>query len=295
MRTEFIQVPKGHAKAGFALITSEADLRSQVWQWRSSGETIALVPTMGALHVGHISLITEAKQHASKVVATIYVNETQFAEGEDLDTYPRDHARDCEMLRAAGCDLVYMPERMYEPHHSTTVNVGGPALGLETDHRAHFFAGVALIVTKLLNRVQPDIAIFGEKDYQQLLTIRRLVADLDIPVRILAAPIMREPDGLAMSSRNRYFDDAGRKIAGQLNVIMQSCAKEIAKGADIKTVTGKAQANIIKAGFDSVDYVAAADTNSLELLSEKLENRSARLLIAAHCKGVRLIDNCEIG
>ena len=179
-------------------------------------------------------------------------------------------------------------------HHSTTINVGGPALGLETDHRAHFFDGVALIVTKLLNRVQPDVAVFGEKDYQQLLTIRRLTADLDIPVRILAAPILREDDGLAMSSRNRYFDDAGRKIAGKLNIIMRRCAEQIADGADIEIATAKAAADIVKAGFDSVDYVAAADTNSLELLSGKIGNKSARLLIAAHCKGVRLIDNCAI-
>lgn len=275
-------------------IKSETELRSQIWEWRGSGETIALVPTMGALHAGHISLITKAKQHASKVVASIYVNETQFAEGEDLDTYPRDHERDCEMLRAAGCDLVYIPEKMYRPHHSTTVSVGGPALGLETDHRSHFFDGVALIVTKLLNRVQPDVAVFGEKDYQQLLTIRRLTSDLDIPVRILAAPIMREEDGLAMSSRNRYFDVEGRKIAGQLNIVMRQCAKEIANGADIKTTTEKAAANFIKAGFASVDYVAVADTNSLELLSGKLGTHPARLLIAAHCKGVRLIDNCAV-
>ena len=275
------------------IIKSETELRSQIWEWRGSGETIAFVPTMGALHAGHISLIAKAKTHASKVVASIYVNETQFAEGEDLDTYPRDHARDCEMLRGAGCDLVYIPEKMYGQHHSTTVSVGGPALGLETDHRSHFFDGVALIVTKLLNRVQPDVAIFGEKDYQQLLTIRRLSADLDIPVRILAAPIMREPDGLAMSSRNRYFDEEGRKIAGQLNVILRQCAKEITRGADIKTATEKATANIIKAGFSSVDYVAVVDINSLELLSGKLHD-PARLLIAAHCKDVRLIDNCAV-
>ena len=173
-------------------------------------------------------------------------------------------------------------------------------MGLETDHRAHFFDGVALIVTKLLNCVQPDVAIFGEKDYQQLLTIRRLTADLDMPVRILAAPILREDDGLAMSSRNRYFGAEGRKIAGKLNVIMRACAKDIAASADITKATNAAKAELLKAGFDSVDYVAIADTKSLELLSGKLGEKqgghsdtlSARLLIAAHCKGVRLLDNC---
>lgn len=276
------------------IVKDETELRLQIWEWRGSGETIALVPTMGALHAGHLSLIAKAKSHASKVVASIYVNETQFGEGEDLDIYPRDHERDCEMLKSAGCDLVYIPEKMYGPHHSTTVKVGGPALGLETDHRSHFLGGVALIVTKLLNRVQPDIAVFGEKDYQQLLTISRLTADLDIPVRIIAAPILRETDGLAMSSRNRYFDETGRQIAGQLNIIMCQCAKHIADGTDINTATIKAAKNIVKAGFDSVDYVAVAHSNSLELLSGKLGRRSAHLLVAVHCKGVRLIDNCRI-
>ncbi|PHS39762.1 MAG: pantoate--beta-alanine ligase [Robiginitomaculum sp.] len=276
------------------IITSETELRSQVKRWRVKGKTIALVPTMGALHAGHLSLIAKAKQHADKIVASIYVNETQFAEGEDLDTYPRDHANDCEMLRAAGCDLVYMPKKMYADNHATTINIAGPALGLESEARAHFFAGVALIVTKLFNRVQPDLAVFGEKDYQQLLTIRRLTADLDMPVRILAAPIIREADGLAMSSRNKYFGDEAREIAGRLNVIMQKCAKKISQGADIKISTDKACQQILDAGFEHVDYMAVADANSLALLTGHLTDTPARLLVAAHCQGVRLIDNCAL-
>ncbi len=281
MRTKFI-------------FTSNTDLRAQIWAWRRSGETTAFVPTMGALHPGHLSLIAKAKRHASKVVASIYVNETQFAKGEDLNTYPRNHEQDCKMLKQAGCDLVYLPKSMYGDHHSTTINVGGPALGLETAHRPHFFAGVALIVTKLFNCVQPDMAIFGEKDYQQLLTIRRMVSDLDMPIQILGAPIVRELDGLAMSSRNQYLDETGRMIAGQLNLILGACAKNIMDGTDIKTASQNAQHDIIKAGFDSVDYVAVADTKSLELLSKKRKGRPARLLIAAHCKGIRLIDNCAL-
>ena len=276
------------------IVSSEKDLRGQVWEWRGAGESIGFVPTMGALHDGHLSLIAKAKQHASKVVASIYVNPTQFAEGEDLGSYPRQEKRDADMLKAAGCDLVYTPGEMYAPHHATNVSVDGPALGLETDFRPHFFGGVALIVTKLLNRVQPDMAVFGEKDYQQFLTIRRLTADLDIPVRIIGAPIVRETDGLAMSSRNAYFDKEGRKIAGQLNVVMRACAKAIAGGADIETATSAAVQNLLKAGFEKVDYVALAHANSLELLSGKYKTEHARLLVAAHCKGVRLIDNCGV-
>ena len=275
-------------------VTSENELRKQIWSWRGFGETIGFVPTMGALHAGHVFLITIAKKHADKVVASIYVNETQFAQGEDLATYPRDHERDCEMLRGTGCDLVYIPEKMYGDDHRTTITVGGPALGLETDDRPHFFAGVALIVTKLLNQVQPDFAVFGEKDYQQLLTIRRLTADLDMPVRIIGAPILREADGLAMSSRNRYLDEAARQIAGRLNVIMYDCAQKITDGENIDTATKRAKAQILAAGFERVDYVAVADTNSLALLKGKLVGQPARLLVAAHCKTVRLIDNCPI-
>lgn len=278
------------------IVRSENQLRSQIWEWRGSGDRIAFVPTMGALHNGHLSLIRHAKKHADRIVASIFVNPTQFAEGEDLGTYPRQEKKDVALLKSVGCDLIYIPEpgSMYNPEHSTTINVGGAALGLETDHRPHFFAGVALIVTKLLNRVQPDIAVFGKKDYQQFLTIRRLTADLDIPVRIVGAPIIREPDGLAMSSRNSYFEKDARKIAGQLNVILRACAKSISGGADIEKATAAATDKILKAGFDSVDYVAAADRNDLSLLSGKLAGRKARLLVAATCAGVRLIDNCDI-
>ncbi len=281
--------------AGIALVTSETKLRKKIRRWREAGETIGFVPTMGALHAGHLSLIAKARTRARKIVASIYVNETQFGEGEDLDTYPRNQARDCEMLARAGCDLVYIPKKMYANTHATTIKISGPALGLESDTRAHFFAGVALIVTKLFNRVQPDIAVFGEKDYQQLLTIRRLTADLDMPVEIIGAPIVREPDGLAMSSRNQYFGDEARKIAGRLNVIMQECARKIAQGADIHAATGKARQRLLDAGFERVDYMAVADAVSLALLTGHLAGKPARLLVAAHCQGVRLIDNCPIG
>lgn len=277
------------------IVTTESALRKQVHAWRMAGKTIGFVPTMGALHAGHLSLITKAKKHADKIIASIYVNPTQFAEGEDLGSYPRTEKKDAGMLQAAGCDLVYIPKgSLYGEHHATSLHVGGAALGLETDYRPHFFGGVALIVTKLLNRVQPDVAVFGEKDYQQLLTIRRITSDLDIPVKIIGAPIMREKDGLAMSSRNQYFDEQGRKIAGQLNIIMRDCAKEIKKGGNIKHATDTAIDALLAAGFTSVDYVSVADAKTLKTLPHTLGQNKARLLIAATCKGVRLIDNCRV-
>jgi pantoate--beta-alanine ligase len=278
------------------IVRTERELRARIWEWRGSGERIGFVPTMGALHSGHLSLVKHAKKHADKIVASIFVNPTQFAEGEDLGTYPRQEKKDVALLKSVGCDLIYIPKpgSMYGPAHSTTINVGGAALGLETDHRPHFFGGVALIVTKLLNRVQPDIAVFGKKDYQQLLTIRKMTADLDMPVRILGAPIIREPDGLAMSSRNAYFDKKSRKIAGQLNIIMKACTASITDGTPVDEACNTAEQKLIKAGFDSVDYVAAADRADLSLLSGKLSGQKARLLIAATCAGVRIIDNCDI-
>lgn len=278
------------------IVRSETALRAHTHKWRLAGLKIGYVPTMGALHNGHLSLITHAKKRAEKIVASIYVNPTQFAEGEDLGTYPRQEKTDIGLLKSVGCDLIYIPkaDSMYDEDHSTRVNVGGAALGLETDYREHFFGGVALVVTKLLNRVQPDFAIFGKKDYQQLLMICRLTTDLDIPVKIIGAPIIREKDGLAMSSRNLYLDEKARAIAGQLNKIMQACAKEIKIGANVGTATAKAKRALLKAGFQSVDYVAAADPRNLSILRGQIKDRKGRLLIAATCAGVRLIDNCDI-
>lgn len=278
------------------IVTSEEDLRDHVSQWRNAGDKIGFVPTMGALHDGHLSLVSHAQKQTNKIIASIFVNPTQFAEGEDLGTYPRQEKEDIAKLKTVGCDLIYIPEpgSMYRAQHNTRIDVGGAALGLETDYRPHFFGGVALVVTKLLNRVQPDVAVFGEKDYQQLLTIRQLTQDLDMPIEIVGAPIIREPDGLAMSSRNAYLKGEARKIAGQLNLIMRACAKKIVEDEDIGLATEKAIEEILAAGFARVDYVAVADAENLSLLSGRLDGQDARLLIAATCHGVRLIDNCEI-
>ena len=285
------------------IVRTLRELRGQIWEWRGAGETIGFVPTMGALHSGHLSLITLSKTKTSKTVASIFVNPTQFAPGEDFESYPRTEDDDIAKLASAGCDLVYIPERdsMYNAHHATHIKVGGVADNLETDHRPTFFEGVALVVTKLLNRVAPDAAIFGEKDYQQLATIRRLVEDLDMPIEIIGAPIARDEHGLALSSRNKYFDAGGINTARMLSTLMFDCADKLARGEDIQTCVRDTVARLERAGFTGVDYVTVASVNSLTILHDGKIDHPARLLIAAHCPKngkdgdtVRLIDNCAI-
>lgn len=278
------------------IIRSERGIRGQVWEYRGLGETTAFVPTMGALHDGHMSLIRLAKKKADRVIASIYVNPTQFAPGEDFDAYPRTEKHDVALLKAEGADVVYIPKpsSMYDVHHATKIKVGGVAEGLETDHRPTFFDGVALVVTKLLNRVAPDYAIFGEKDYQQLATIRRLVEDLDMPIKIIGAKIARDEHGLALSSRNKYFDEEGLKIARRLNEIMRSCALQMSKGENVNLAMDRSKKALLAAGFSSVDYVEVRSPNSLTVLEGGILNGPARLLVAAHCRGVRLIDNFPV-
>ena len=278
------------------IVRTERTLRGRIWDWRGHGETIAFVPTMGALHEGHLTLVRLAKRKASKVVVSIVVNPTQFAPGEDYEAYPRTEKQDVAMLRSEGVDLVYIPKdgSMYNAHHATKITVGGVALGLETNHRPTFFDGVALVVTKLLNRVVPDIAIFGEKDYQQLATIRRLVEDLDMPIKIIGAPIARDEHGLALSSRNRYFDEDGLIVARRLNEIMRLCALKMQKGENVDLARDIATKALLTAGFSSVDYIEVRSPNSLTVLEGGILNSPARLLVAAYCKDVRLIDNCPV-
>ena len=271
-------------------------LRGRVWEWRGKGGTIAFVPTMGALHEGHLSLVRLARKKADKVIVSIFVNPTQFAPDEDFDSYPRTERTDLALLQSVGADMVYIPKRgsMYDEHHSTEIKVGGVAPGLETDHRPSFFDGVALVVAKLLNRVAPDIAIFGEKDYQQLATIRRLVIDLDMPVKIIGAKIARDEQGLALSSRNAYLDEQALRTARRLNEIMKLTAQLIAQGKPIQSQLRICADQLKAAGFSAVDYVSLADAQSLELIDSASLSQPARLLIAAHCHGVRLIDNCAV-
>lgn len=282
------------------IVRTERDLRNQVWSYRGSGDRIVFVPTMGALHEGHLTLVRLARDHGERVIVSIFVNPTQFAPGEDLDAYPRTEAEDCRLLKAEGVDLVYIPDpqSIYDVHHATEVKVGGVAKGLETDHRPTFFDGVALVVTKLFNRVQPDSAVFGEKDYQQLATIRRLVEDLDMPIKIIGAPIARDEHGLALSSRNAYFDADGLAIARQLNLIMKKCAADMREGRHVDEATDEAKRALLEAGFSSVDYVEVRSPNSLTVLEGGYLNGPARVLVAAHCpnqgQSVRLIDNFAV-
>ncbi len=275
--------------------TTEA-LRAQVRAWRREGLTVGLVPTMGALHEGHLSLVRLARQKADRCVASLFVNPAQFAPNEDFDAYPRDEARDSALLAEAGCDLLWAPgvEQVYPDGFSTSVTVAGVSSPLEGEKRPTHFQGVTTVVAKLLNQVQPDFAVFGEKDYQQLMVIRRMVRDLDLPVEIVAGPTVREPDGLALSSRNAYLDSAQRQTAGKLNVILQEAARALAKGARADAVEAEAVAMLGGLGFDPVDYVEVRDRETLARLGPGPIVPPARLLAAAWIGRTRLIDNFPV-
>ncbi|RVD68153.1 pantoate--beta-alanine ligase, partial [Mesorhizobium sp. M4A.F.Ca.ET.029.04.2.1] len=240
-------------------------LRAQIRDWRREGLGIAMVPTMGALHDGHISLVRMALEKAERCVVSIFVNPAQFAPTEDLDKYPRQLARDLERLAEAGAHLVFTPgvAEMYPAGFATRISVGGPSSGLESDFRPSFFDGVATVVAKLFLQAAPDYAIFGEKDYQQLCVVRQLCRDLDLPVAIVGAPTVRDADGLAMSSRNAYLDEKGLAVARQLNVVLRRTAAALAAGADEAGATAEARQALIEAGFQKVDYVAARESLTL--------------------------------
>lgn len=279
------------------IVRTVAALRAQVRKWRAQGESVGLTPTMGALHDGHLSLVRLAKTRADRAVATLFVNPTQFGPNEDLDAYPRDEARDAGMLEAAGCDLLFAPSvaEMYPPGFSTVVRVEGLTEVLCGANRPGHFDGVAQVVSKLLNQAQADVAIFGEKDWQQLAVIRRLTRDLDIPTEILGAPIIREADGLAMSSRNRYLTEAERAIAPELNRALVEAAARIAGGAFVAQALAEAERRVLDAGFERVDYVDARDAEMLEAISQADDDRPARVFGAAYLGKARLIDNVPIG
>jgi pantoate--beta-alanine ligase len=249
---------------------------------------------MGALHEGHLSLIRAGKARCDKVVASLFVNPRQFAPQEDFDRYPRNEAGDAALLASAGCDLLFAPDRaaMYPEGFATSVIVANVSTPLEGEFRPHFFAGVATVVTKLLLQCSPDAAFFGEKDYQQLLVIRRLARDLDIPAEIVGCETVREPDGLAMSSRNAYLSQAERAIAGRLNLILKATAAAIRGGSAIAEAEADMRAEIAAAGFAAIDYAAACDSETLAPLSDL--SRPGRILAAAWIGKTRLIDNLPI-
>jgi len=269
-----------------------ADLRARIAGWREAETArIGLVPTMGALHEGHLSLVREMKARAGRVVVSIFVNPAQFAPHEDFDRYPRTLEDDLAKLATTGVDLVFAPAvpEVYPQGFATQVEVGGPSAGLETDFRPHFFSGVATVVAKLLIAAMPDIAIFGEKDYQQLLVIKRLSADLGLPIAIIGGAIVREPDGLAMSSRNAYLSPDDRRIAGKLNFILADVAARVRAGTPPIAAEALGTNALLEAGFNSVDYVAIRDAETLEKISSL--SRPARILAAAKVGTTRLIDN----
>ena len=283
------------AASELVLTRTVADLRVQVASLRNAGKRIGFVPTMGALHEGHLALVAEARRRSDAVVASVFVNPTQFAVHEDLGTYPRQEARDAELLAGAGCSILFAPDaaEMYPQGFATSVQVGGPSEGLETDFRPHFFGGVAVVVAKLLNQVQADVAVFGEKDYQQLMVVRRMARDLDIPTEIVGAPTVRDGHGLALSSRNAYLSDDELAVARRLNVILREAGERAAAGQPVASVDTGAAETLLEAGFARVDYVAIRQAESLAPFSGVVD-APARILAAAWLGKTRLIDNMAV-
>ena len=278
------------------IVRTVADLRAQVAAWKAEGRRVGFVPTMGALHEGHLSLLRLAGQHADRVVASVFVNPTQFGPNEDFDAYPRDEGRDAGLLEGAGCALLYAPAvgEMYPPGASTTVTVAGVSEPLDGAARPGHFAGVATVVAKLLLQCGPDLAAFGEKDYQQLQVIRRLVRDLDIPVEILAGPIVRAEDGLALSSRNAYLTPAEREAAPTLSRALAQVVERLHAGASVEDAETEAIAALKAAGFARIDYVEVRGAEDLARLGPGPVSGPARVLGAAVLGRTRLIDNMAV-
>ena len=273
------------------IVRTVADLRKHIALWRKGEVRVGLVPTMGALHQGHMALVEAARAECDRIVASIFVNPKQFAPTEDLGSYPRREAADLEMLRSAEVDLVFIPavDEMYPPDFATLVRVSGLTEGLCGAHRAGHFDGVTTVVTKLLIQALPDIAYFGEKDYQQLTVVRRLARDLDLPVRIAGVPTVREPDGLALSSRNVYLSAEERRIASNLARVLRSIAAVLAQDPNaVAQEIAHGSAALQQAGF-AVEYLEIREAESLAVTSEV--TASSRVFAAVRLGTTRLIDN----
>jgi pantoate--beta-alanine ligase len=281
--------------AAVPVVNTVAEMRAYVRARRAAGERVGLVPTMGALHAGHLSLVNEARKSSERVIVTIFVNPMQFAANEDFSRYPRTLAADIEKLSRASADLVFAPsvEEMYPAGFATTVSLDGPAkAGLEDRARPTHFAGVATVVAKLLNQAQADLAVFGEKDYQQLLVVRRMARDLDIATEIMGAPTLREADGLAMSSRNVYLSTEDRARAPALYRALSQAARAIAGGGAIEAELTGAREAVAGAGFE-IDYIEARHAETLARV-ESLRDDPIRLLAAAKLGATRLLDNLPV-
>lgn len=268
-----------------------AELRAAVAAWRRAGESVGVVPTMGALHKGHISLVEAARAACRRSIATIFVNPKQFGPREDFSRYPRQEEADRALLDAAGCDLLFAPsvDEMYPTGFATTVSLAGITDRWEGEARPGHFAGVATVVTKLLLQAMADKAFFGEKDYQQLRSVTRMARDLDIPTEIVGCATVREADGLALSSRNVYLTAAERKVAPALYRAITALAEAARKGHDVAAAIAAGTAALLKAGFAAVDYLALVDAETLVPLATL--DRPGRVLVAARLGAVRLIDN----
>jgi pantoate--beta-alanine ligase len=277
------------------IVRTLAALRRTVAGWRETGDTIALVPTMGALHDGHLSLVRTGRRKAGRVVVSIFVNPTQFAPHEDLSRYPRDEAGDRAKLAGAGADLIWAPSAdvMYPDGFATRIIPDGAALGLEGEVRPHHFGGVATVCAKLFHQVLPDTAVFGEKDYQQLCVIRQLVRDMDLPLKIIGAPISRETDGLARSSRNAYLTAPERQIAPALYRAIKGVAAVAGKRGPVNKAIELARQDLLEAGFARVDYIDVRDAETLGDFRPG-SGRPARVLAAAVVGATRLIDNVPV-
>ncbi|VBB69279.1 Pantoate--beta-alanine ligase [invertebrate metagenome] len=277
------------------VVRTIAALRAKMAGWRRENRTVALVPTMGALHAGHLVLVQEGMRQADRVVVSVFVNPTQFGLEEDLAHYPRVETLDRNQLATVGASLLFAPTvmEMYPAGFSTTITVTGVSEGLCGTFRPTYFAGVATVVTKLLLQSLPNIALFGEKDYQQLQVIRRLVRDLDIPVHVISVPTVREIDGLALSSRNAYLSPEERQRAIFLYRILREVSVAVACGTTVDTATNMARIQVLATGFDAVDYLEVRDSDTLTPLSGHV-SRPARVLAAAWLGRTRLIDNVPV-
>jgi len=276
------------------IIRDPQSLAAAVKALKQSGESFAFVPTMGALHAGHMALVAEARKRADRVAASIFVNPMQFAAGEDLDRYPRQEEADAAMLEEAGCDLLWMPtaKQIYADGFATAIRVAGVGERWEGEARPGHFDGVATVVAKLLIAMQPDVAMFGEKDFQQLAVIRRMVADLGLAVEVLGVPTVRDADGLALSSRNAYLSADDHRRALALPRALEKAREQILAGEPVGPVIAAAKQALIAAGFLKIDYVALVDADTLEPLESPAGDM--RLIAAAAIAGTRLIDNVRV-
>lgn len=272
------------------------ELKKTTSAWREKGAKVALVPTMGALHAGHVALVEKAKSVADRTVVSVFVNPTQFAPNEDLDRYPRDEDSDFRKLEELGVSAIWAPttDIMYPDGFTTRVAPGKAAEGLESDFRPHFFSGVATVVAKLFNQVRPDFAIFGEKDYQQLIVVTQLARDLDMGLEIVPVATVREDDGLALSSRNAYLNKADRGVAPNLNMVLKEVAEAAAHGASIAHLKAAAKVRLLMLGFEKVDYIEVVDAETLGPYEDEA-GRPGRALGAAWLGRTRLIDNVPVG